>query len=153
MAEVKISTKDIMDTLQDFKQMTSDGFLHIENRMDKLGGRMDKLDGRMDKLDGRMDALDDRMDKLENSFSTLNQTVNSQSRELSKINHRLDAIEDKLDMHYNDIKDILLTLYELSKKVDISDAERKLAAVTLKHLVEWANLAAKKIGVPLNIAN
>lgn len=146
MAEVKISTKDIMDTLQDFKQMTSDGFLHIENRMDKLGGRMDKLDG-------RMDALDDRMDKLENSFSTLNQTVNSQSRELSKINHRLDAIEDKLDMHYNDIKDILLTLYELSKKVDISDAERKLAAVTLKHLVEWANLAAKKIGVPLNIAN
>lgn len=146
MAEVKISTKDIMDTLQDFKQMTSDGFLHIENRMDKLGGRMDKLDG-------RMDALDDRMDKLENSFSTLNQTVNSQSRELSKINHRLDAIEDKLDMHYNDIKDILLTLDELSKKVDISDAERKLAAVTLKHLVEWANLAAKKIGVPLNIAN
>ncbi len=110
-----------METLKDLMQMTSDGFLRLENRMDSLEGQM----------------------------SELQETVSTHSIELKRINDRLESLEEKLDMHNNDIKDILIILDKLTKKVDLSEEERKLAAATLQHLLEWAHAVAKKINVPL----
>lgn len=119
-----ITTNEIMDTLQNLMQMTSDGFLRLETKIDKLDRRMAKAED----------------------------TLSDHTAQLITITRRLQSIEDKLEMHSNDIKDILTILDDLSKKVNINEEERRLAAITLQHLVEWAQVVAKKIDVPLKLS-
>ncbi len=73
-----VTTDDIMTVLQEIMQMTSDGFVRLEGRMDGLDGRMVGLEDQMNKLDGRM--------------GTLEQSGNLHTVEIKKLNDRLDKI-------------------------------------------------------------
>ncbi len=54
-------------------------------------------------------------------------------------------------MHNNNIKELLLIIDKMEKKIEINEEERKLAANTLNQIVTWAYKAAKKLDIPIEI--
>jgi chromosome segregation ATPase len=123
MPTKSVSNEDILELLQESMQMTSDGFIRLE-------GRMDRLEGRMDGLEGGLISLEDQM---------------------RQVNARLKSIEATLQMHDNDIKEILVLLEALEKRVTLTEKERELAAETLGSIVKWARELSKKMDVPFKL--
>jgi heme oxygenase len=58
---------------------------------------------------------------------------------------------DRLKAQTNDIHNILDRLVTLEKKERLSQKERAGAQTKLQILIDWAQLAAKEIGVPLKL--
>lgn len=106
----------------------------LQESMQMTAERFGHLERR---FDSRFDGLEKRIDNLE--------------AEMRKTNQRLSKIEARLDMHESDIKEILVLLGALEKRVTLTEKERELAAETLSNVVTWAQAVAKKIDVPLTV--
>jgi tetrahydromethanopterin S-methyltransferase subunit G len=103
--------------------MTADGFDRLEKRMDNLEGRMGGVEG----------------------------GISAPEEQMRQVNMRLDSIEKTLKMHDDDIKEILKLLDVLVERVSLTERERELAALTLGNIVDWAQKASKKLGIPLKL--
>ncbi|HKU18563.1 MAG TPA: variable large family protein [Candidatus Saccharimonadales bacterium] len=141
----EITNQDLLGVMQDLMQMTSDGFLRLEQRMDRIEGRMDDVEGRMSGLEGRLDRIE---------------------RELREIKHRLDAhdlrfaelericneLMNNQRAYLNDISDLLDRVQALEDKApNITESEIRELQRLLKLIVDWALKVAKTTKVPLTI--
>jgi tetrahydromethanopterin S-methyltransferase subunit G len=123
MPTKSVSNEDILELLQESMQMTADGFDRLEKRMDNLEGRMGGVEG----------------------------GISAPEEQMRQVNMRLDSIEKTLKMHDDDIKEILKLLDVLVERVSLTERERELAALTLGNIVDWAQKASKKLGIPLKL--
>lgn len=126
-----ITTTEIMETLQELMQMTSDGFTTLE-------GRMDGLEGRIENLEGGMKSLDNRIYQLERQYNKLNETVSS--------------IANEQKAQTNDILEILDRLLAIEKRLPkITEKEIKEMQTKLQALIDWAIKSAKVNNITLKL--
>lgn len=147
-----ISNQDIMDTLHVMMNMTSDGFIRLETRMDSLEGRMDKLEGRMDRLETRMDRLEQRIIQLENDLRAVKQVLRDHGIQLNRLETMVDQLQAEQRAQVNDIAEILDRITILEDKAERSAREQLEIKQKLEIVIDWIKLAAKQLNIPLEIA-
>ena len=148
----EITNDDIMSTMQDFMQMTSDGFVKIDGRFDRLENRMDSMEGRMDGMEGRMGAMEGRMGALEGHMSTLNNRMSTLEQQYHALHVIVESIESNQLGQSSDIKDILDRLLAIENRLpNITEKELREMKHNLQALITWAQKSAKKQGIQLEI--
>ncbi len=153
MPQKPVTNDDILELLQESKQMTSDGFIRLDNRMGKLEDRMDGLDVRMDGLDGRMDGLETRMGNIEGNVGSLVNRIAGLERQYTELKITVDHIANEQKAQTNDIKEILDRLLEIEKRLpNITEIELREMQNKLQAIVNWAQAIAKKEGIPLKLS-
>lgn len=146
MPQKPVTNDDILELLQESMQMTSDGFIRLDNRMGKLEDRMDGLDGRMDGLETRMGNIEGNVGSLVNRIAGL-------ERQYTKLKITVDHIANEQKAQTNDIKEILDRLLEIEKRLpNITEIELREMQNKLQAIVNWAQAIAKKEGIPLKLS-
>lgn len=132
-----VSNEDILETLQTLMQMTGDGFARLETRMDRLEGRVDRVEI----------TLQEHTTIL-NGHTVI---LNEHSSRLSRLEETTDKIYNEQMAQRSDIIEIFARIHELEKKAELDAAERKEAQEKLQTVVNWAQLAAKQLDIPLKL--
>ena len=70
--------------------------------------------------------------------------------QLTRLRLTTDKILGIQETHTNDIAAIYELLEKLDAKLEISESERKDAAIRLQRLIAWAHKVAKHLDIPLN---
>lgn len=149
-----VSNEDLLELLQESMQMTSDGFVRLDKRMEGIEDRMGGLEGRMDNLEGHMDNLEGRMGGVESGLTLLTSRVASLEAQVTELKKTVDKVAGEQKAQANDIKDILDRLVELEKlSPNITDIEVKEMQAKLQALLDWAVESAKHNNIPLRLPN
>lgn len=84
-------------TLQHFVMATTENFVRLEQRVDKLELRMGGIEQRMEKVEGRLDKLEQHMEKVEQRLEKIEQRLDILEQRVEKLEQRMEIIEQKID--------------------------------------------------------
>jgi len=134
-----VTNEDLMVVMQGMMQMTSDGFVRLEGRMDRLEARVDAIERRLEEHDLKFADLFDQLSQL-----------NLRVTELGRIVHELVVRVDRLENHHaaymNDIKDLLDQVSSLEQQMHfVTHDQLPEIQHTLQELAEWALRTAKAV--------
>ena len=147
-----VTNEDLLEVIKDHMQMTSDGFIRLETRMDRVETRMDKIEWRMDRIETRMDSIETRMGSIEDRMVAIERKLSEHALQLAELKQITQQLANNHVAYMHDIKDILDRITALEKRAPaISQKEVRAIQKQLQTVVNWAMRAAKVISVPLHL--
>ena len=122
----EVTIEDLHELLMESMQITSDGFMQLNERMDRLEGRMDNLEGRMDALE---------------------KASREHTKAIQELTVRVDRIEQQLEGIDGDIR----YLYSLIEKLKKDMKSGKLSEQDTRSRLEEVEAIAKRLSIKYGV--
>ena len=117
-----VTNEDILDVVNDLATMVGQGF----------------------------EGMNQQFARINNTLAEHSTTLRDHSTQLTQLRLTTERILGVQEAHAADISAIYEILEKLEAKLEISESERKDAAIRLQRLIAWAHKVAKHLDIPLN---
>jgi septal ring factor EnvC (AmiA/AmiB activator) len=147
-----VTNEDILAVLSNLVREVHDVAENQHDIMQMMSEGLDKLDIQLEGVKERLDGNEGGTRELKGDVRELKTASYRHEAELGKQTRLIESTRDEVSVIHVDLNEILHRIAALERKEKLNDKEKAEAQVKLQQVIDWAKVAAKQIGVPINLA-
>ena len=104
------------DALYDLVVGMNERMLNMDEKIQTMDNRIQGLDEKVQAMDDKIQAMDDKIQAMDDKIQTMDDKIQAMDSEIKTMKVEIQSINKTLDQHTNDIRNLQLTLENVTNK-------------------------------------